>query len=111
MTPLAINCDVHASPVLNIEIATALHPGVLQLEVMTNSDLAMLGDNSPYRDRIIKIMGAYDNVTFLACAQTVNKTENREGQQIKLIPNTLSEKSAREHIPVRLEQGWVYLKV
>ncbi len=83
----------------------------LQLEIMVNHDISMLRQDSPFRDRIIRLMNTWNNVTFLACAQTVMKTATREGHPVKLLPHIKTSETAREHIPERLNEGWVYLKI
>ncbi len=83
----------------------------LRLEVMVNNDIRMLREDSPFKAEIEKIMATYDNVTFLACARTLAKTRRREGKPVRLIPKIVTGETAREHIPERLREGWVYLKV
>ena len=83
-----------------------------QLEVIANSggiDL-LRKDVSPYRDEIESIMKTNDNVSFVACRNTMDRLR-AQGVQPELIKSTRTDVIAVEQIVRRLQQGWVYIKV
>jgi len=50
-------------------------------------------------------------VALYACERSIKKAEKKEGGQIVLVPQAVTNKTARDLIPERLEKGWVYIKV
>jgi intracellular sulfur oxidation DsrE/DsrF family protein len=69
-------------------------------------------DVSPYLDRIEKMVSEnHDVVSLFACARSLNKARLKEGHAIEMLPGTRVDKTARELIPERLNEGWVYIKV
>lgn len=85
----------------------------LKMDIIANKEGINLlrADVTPYADRIEGIIADNNNVAFIACERTIAKVNKREGNQIKLIPNTIINKAARDLIPQRLKEGWVYIKV
>jgi intracellular sulfur oxidation DsrE/DsrF family protein len=83
----------------------------MKLDVITNkSGINMLRpDVSPYVKRIQKMIDE-DGVSFFACERSVAKAHKQEGVEIVLMPGVKADKTARELIPERLENGWVYIK-
>ena len=66
-------------------------------------------DMSPYISRIQNLV-SNDEVTLYACDRSIAKALKKEGVEIVLMPEAVKDKSARELIPERLKQGWVYIK-
>lgn len=84
----------------------------LKIDIITNKtgiNLLRVGV-SPYLDRI-ETMVADNNVSLYACERSIVKAEKREGVKVVLLPETITNKTAREIIPERLKKGWVYFKV
>lgn len=83
-----------------------------RLEVVANNGGVELlrRDTSPFPERIESLLGKYDNVSFLACANALKKLRER-GVKVELIPGTRSDHTAIDEIVERLEGGWRYLKV
>lgn len=83
-----------------------------RLEVVTNNGGIELlrRDTSPFPERIEALLGKYDNVSFLACANALRKLRAR-GIDVELLPGTRSDHTAIDEIVERLEGGWRYLKV
>lgn len=83
-----------------------------RLEVVANNGgIEMLRrDTSPYSQRIEKLLSKYHNVSFLACANALQKLRD-QGVKVELLPGTRSDHSAVDEIVDRLEGGWRYLKV
>ncbi|MGB5398422.1 MAG: hypothetical protein WBN96_14845 [Gammaproteobacteria bacterium] len=68
-------------------------------------------DVSPYIDRIQKMVADNDSVSLFACERSIAKAKAREGRDIVVMPETVTNRTARELIPERLNDGWVYIKV
>ena len=84
----------------------------LKIDIITNKtgiNLLRIGV-SPYLDRI-ESMVAENNVSLYACERSIVKAEKKEGTKVVLLPNTVINRTARELIPERLKNGWVYFKV
>ncbi len=83
-----------------------------QIEVIANAGgINMLRDDvSPYKKRISQIMKHYDNVSFIACSNALERLR-LQGIQPHLIQQTKTGVTAVEQIIKRLQQGWVYMKV
>lgn len=83
----------------------------MQLDVVTNkSGIDILRpDISPYIERIQRLMDV-DGVSFYACQRSIAKARKKENADIVLMPAVKTDKTAREIIPERLEEGWVYIK-
>ena len=83
----------------------------MQLDVITNKGgIDMLRPGvSPYVERIQKLIED-EGVSFFACERSIAKAHKKEGIEIVLVPGVKSDKSARELIPDRLKNGWVYIK-
>jgi len=83
-----------------------------RLEVVTNNGgiELLLQDTSPFPQRIEALMNKYDNVSFLACANALQKLHER-GIKVDLLPGTRSDHTAIDEIVEKLEGGWRYLKV
>jgi len=88
------------------------HPERVQLEVITNTaGLTLLrADASPYVERIRRMAQKYDNISFLACARTIEKLRMK-GIEVHLVPEARVIPGALEEIVDRLQEGWVYIRV
>lgn len=83
----------------------------VKLDVVANkTGINMLRPGvSPYIDHIQKLIDD-DNVSVYACRISINKAAKKEGAEIKLLPGVTTDKTAKQIIPQRLENGWVYIK-
>ena len=83
----------------------------IELDIITNKKgINILRPGmSPYIARIQELV-ANDGVAIYACDRSIAKALKREGVDIVLMPGVAKDKSARELIPERLKQGWVYIK-
>jgi intracellular sulfur oxidation DsrE/DsrF family protein len=83
----------------------------MKLDIITNKGgINMLRPGvSPYVNRIAKLISD-DSVSFYACERSISKAHKKEGVEIVLLPGVVTNKTARELIPERLEKGWVYIK-
>lgn len=83
-----------------------------EMEIIANSggiDL-LRQDVSPYRDRIENIINTYENVSFIACSNTIEKLQT-QGIEPRIIAHTKTGRTAVDQIVRRLQQGWIYVKV
>lgn len=89
-----------------------VHGADARVEVVANSDgLNLLrADTTPYRAVIERLTQEHDNLSFLACGQTVARLE-RDGVKVVLLPEAGVTSSAVSEILNRMRQGWVYVKV
>ena len=83
----------------------------MKLDIITNkSGINMLRPGvSPYIEHVQKLIDD-DSVTIYACERSIIKAHKKEGVEIIMLPGVITDKSARELIPQRLEKGWVYIK-
>jgi uncharacterized protein len=64
---------------------------------------------SPYLARIQKLVDDED-VSVYACQRSLAKAHKKEGGEIVVMEGVTTDKTARELIPERLKEGWVYIK-
>lgn len=83
-----------------------------RVEVVANSKgLDMLReDTSPLADRVHEMLDRYDNLTLVACVNTVRRLRDR-GIEVRLFDETQADISAVEHVARRLQEGWTYVKI
>ena len=87
------------------------HRAVLMEVIANRGGLDLLrADTSPYARQIESLRQRYDNVTFLACHQTIERL-TKEGVDVKLLPGTTIAPSALDEIVRRVQQGWIYIKI
>ncbi|MEA3275353.1 MAG: hypothetical protein U9Q81_08730 [Pseudomonadota bacterium] len=93
-------------------ILTAYADQDFQVEVVANaSGLNLLrADTSVFASRVRTMMDRYDNLTFVACANTIKRLKER-GVDVLLIDRTHSGKTAIDHVVDRLRAGWTYIKI
>ena len=65
---------------------------------------------SPYENRIVHLMEKYNNIHFIACANSVKSLQKR-GVNTKLIQQVRLNKPAMDHIIEYVQDGWTYQKV
>jgi intracellular sulfur oxidation DsrE/DsrF family protein len=84
----------------------------IQVEVVANAaGLNLLrSDKSAVAQRVSQMMDKYDNLMFLACANTI-KHLREKGERVKLVGRTHASETAIEHIVNRLRDGWTYVKI
>ncbi|GMR21027.1 MAG: hypothetical protein BMS9Abin36_1625 [Gammaproteobacteria bacterium] len=84
-----------------------------RVEVITNGDgLTLLRkDISPFAERVKSMQREYDNLTFVACQNTINRLNAEQGITVQLIPGTVVIDSAVAQIMRRQQQGWAYIQV
>jgi intracellular sulfur oxidation DsrE/DsrF family protein len=84
----------------------------VEVEVLANAggiDLLRV-DVSPYARRVARLMSEYDNLRFIACANSLQRLQEKGIKPI-LIDRARTETTAVEHIAQRLQQGWAYVRL
>jgi len=84
----------------------------VQVELVANEGGLNLfrADVSPYADRIEAIGKAHQNVSFLACNNTIEKLRS-SGTSVRLLPHVVVAPSVAERIMTRVQHGWTYIQV
>ncbi len=83
-----------------------------QIAVVANAgglDLMRTG-SSPFEKQINDIMNKYDNVYFIACANSI-KYLHEKGINLKFIDKVQTDRPAMDHIIDYIRDGWKYKKV
>ncbi|MDH3343138.1 MAG: hypothetical protein OEM07_05395 [Gammaproteobacteria bacterium] len=82
----------------------------LKLDVVTNKTgiNILRPEMSPYIARINDMVS--NNVAFFACKTSIDKARKQEGVDIVMMPGVITDKTAKDIIPNRLKEGWVYIK-
>lgn len=70
----------------------------------------LIPGKSPVADRVESIAQNYDNVSFRACQNTLNKMSQKAGKEIVLMPQAKMVPSGVIHLVERQEQGWSYIR-
>jgi intracellular sulfur oxidation DsrE/DsrF family protein len=93
-------------------ILTAYAEQEIRVEVVANAaGLNLLrADKSAVAHRVSAMMDKYDNLMFLACANSIQRLKE-EGEKVQLIGRTLASETAIDHIVKRLRAGWTYVKI
>lgn len=84
----------------------------VEVDVLANAGgIDMLRvDVSPYAQRIAHLMREYDNLHFIACANTLQRLQEKGVKPILISPSR-TDTTAVEHIIKRLQLGWAYIRV
>jgi intracellular sulfur oxidation DsrE/DsrF family protein len=82
------------------------------VEVVANAaGLNLLrADTSAVAPRVREMMGKYGNLSFVACAKTIQRLRE-QGVKVNLINRTHARETALEHLVDRLNEGWIYIKI
>ena len=84
-----------------------------RLEVVINGDGLNLvrADTSPYAERIERLLQKYENLTFAACFNTIERLKREQGVTTRLLPGVIVIDSGVAQIMRRQQQGWAYIQV
>lgn len=84
-----------------------------RIEVVINSDGLNLvrGDTTAFAERIDRLQKEYDNLTFAACQNTIDRLKREKGIIAKLLPGVVVIDSGVAQIMRRQLQGWAYIEV
>jgi uncharacterized protein len=84
-----------------------------RLEVVVNGKGLELvrTDTSAFAGRIQRLQREYDNLTFAACQNTIDRLAREQGIIVRLLPGVITIDSGMAEIMRRQNQGWTYLQV
>ena len=68
-------------------------------------------DTSAYADRIQKLQREFDNLTFAACQNTIDRLQREQGIIVRLLPGVVVIDSGMAELMRRQNQGWTYIQV
>jgi uncharacterized protein len=68
-------------------------------------------DTSAFAARIQRLQRDYDNLTFAACQNTIDRLAREQGISVRLLPGVITIDSGMAEIMRRQHQGWTYLQV
>lgn len=93
-------------------ILTTYAEEAIEVEVVANAaGLNLLRvDKSAVAQRVSTMMDDYDNLMFLACANTIKRLKDT-GEHVQLIGRTRAGETAIDHVIERLRTGWTYVKI
>lgn len=85
----------------------------VRVELVTNGGgLALVrADVSPFVERVKEMQRKYDNLSFVACQNSIDRLKDEHGITAKLIPGTVVIDSGVAQIMRRQHQGWAYIRV
>lgn len=85
----------------------------LRVEVVSHSDgLDLLRERlSQHKQRIAQLAGRFDNLTFVACQNSIDRLKIEHGIEVKLVPDAEVIDSGVSHVVKRQREGWSYIRV
>ncbi len=66
---------------------------------------------SRYPQRIQDLARRYDNLTFVACRNSVERIGREQDVEVKLLPPVVITRSGVNHVAKRQAQGWAYISI
>jgi len=84
-----------------------------RVEVVVNGKGLELvrSDTSVFAGRIQRLQREYDNLTFAACQNTIDRLAREQKIIVRLLPGVITIDSGMAEIMRRQNQGWTYLQV
>lgn len=85
----------------------------LRVEVVSHGDgLALLRDRlSAHKARIRALARRFDNLTFVACLNTIERMRTEHGIEVVLVPEAEVTRSGVSRVVRRQREGWAYIRV
>ncbi len=85
----------------------------LRVEIVSNGEgLAFLRERlSHYKERIRHLAQRYRNLTFVACKNTIQRLEVKQGIEVEIVPEAEIIDSGVSHVVKRQKEGWSYIRV
>ncbi len=85
----------------------------LRVEIVSNGEgLAFLRERlSHYKERIHQLAQRYKNLTFVACKNTIQRLEVKQGIEVEIVPEAEIIDSGVSHVVKRQKEGWSYIRV
>lgn len=84
-----------------------------RVEIIANgAGLDLLRErSSPYPQRVQRMLQEHDNLTFVACQNTINRLKRERGITAQLLPGVVVIDSGVAQIMRRQREGWAYIRV
>jgi intracellular sulfur oxidation DsrE/DsrF family protein len=84
-----------------------------RIEVVINGEGLNLvrTDVTVHAERIRRLLQDYDNLTFAACQNTIDRLRREQGIRAQLLPGVIVIDSGVAQIMRRQQQGWAYIQV
>jgi intracellular sulfur oxidation DsrE/DsrF family protein len=84
-----------------------------RIEVVVNGEgLNLLrSDVTAHAERVNRLQQEYDNLTFSACQNTIDRLKREQGIRAQLLPGVIVIDSGVAQIMRRQHQGWAYIQV
>lgn len=84
-----------------------------RLEVVINGKGLELvrADTSIFAERIHKLQREFDNLTFAACQNSIDRLKREQGILVRLLPGVVVIDSGMAELMRRQNQGWTYIQV
>lgn len=85
---------------------------IARVELVVNGDgLSLLrADRSPAPERVRRMQQDYDNLTFIACQNTIDRLKRDTGVVARLLPGVVVIDSGVAQLMRRQNQGWAYIQ-
>lgn len=86
---------------------------IARAQIIVNGDgLNLLrADKSPDPERVSVMQKTYDNLSFAACQNTIDRLKREQGITAQLLPGAIVVDSGVAQIILRQQQGWIYIQV
>lgn len=63
------------------------------------------------RDRVLRMMSEYENLSFVACERAIERWQRENGEAVKLIPGVGRTPAGLERAIDHLREGWWYVRI
>ena len=85
---------------------------IARVQIIVNGDgLNLLRtDKSPDPQRVSAMQKTYDNLSFAACQNTMDRLKREQGITAQLLPGAIVVDSGVAQIILRQQQGWIYIQ-
>jgi intracellular sulfur oxidation DsrE/DsrF family protein len=85
----------------------------LRVEIVGHGDgLGLLRERlSAHKVRVRELARRYENLTFVACLNTMERLRVEQGIEVKLLPEAEVTRSGVSHLVKRRRDGWAYIRV
>lgn len=85
---------------------------IARVQIIVNGDgLNLLrADKSPDPERVSAMQKTYDNLSFAACQNTIDRLKREQGITAQLLPGAIVVDSGVAQIILRQQQGWIYIQ-
>ena len=85
----------------------------LRVEIVAHGDgLDLLRERlTRHRERIHALSETFENLTFVACKNTIDRMQIAEGIEINILPDAQIIESGVNHVVNRQKEGWAYIRV